>query len=72
MSMDIVDLESAARRLGALIASTGDSELTKATPCPSYALGDLIEHLGRVAQAFAGAAVKSTGPASDLTPQGDA
>jgi uncharacterized protein (TIGR03086 family) len=72
MSMDIVDLEGAARRLGEMVAGTADSELGRPTPCPSYTLGDLIEHLGRVAQAFGGAAVKATGPTSDLTPAGDA
>ena len=72
MRMDIVDLEGAARRLGELVAGTADSELGRPTPCPSYTLGDLIEHLGRIAQAFGGAAVKATGPTSDLTPAGDA
>src|SRR5947208_8949060 len=72
MSMDIVDLEGTARRLGELVAGTADSELGRPTPCPSYTLGDLIEHLGRVAQAFGGAAVKATGPTSDLTSAGDA
>jgi uncharacterized protein (TIGR03086 family) len=72
MSMDIVDLEGAARRLGEMVAGTADSELGRPTPCPSYTLGDLIEHLGRIAQAFGGAAVKATGPTSDLTPTGDA
>jgi len=72
MSMDIVDLEGAARQLGELVAGAADSELGRPTPCPSYTLGDLIEHLGRIAQAFGGAAVKATGPTSDLTPAGDA
>jgi hypothetical protein len=53
MSMDIVDLEGAARRLGAG-GGTADSELGRPTvPVPTR-LGDLIEHLGRVAQAFGG------------------
>jgi uncharacterized protein (TIGR03086 family) len=67
-----VDLETAARRLGELVAGASDDELGRPTPCPAYSLGDLIQHVGQMALAFGGAAVKDPGPISDLSPSGDA
>lgn len=67
-----VDLAPAARQLGDLIARVTDAELAKPTPCPAYTLGDLIEHLGGMALAFAAAARKDTGRSADRTPSGDA
>jgi uncharacterized protein (TIGR03086 family) len=70
--MSIVDLGPAARRLGELVACTSDDELGRPTPCPAYTVGDLIEHLGAMARAFAVAARKEGGPYAELTPAGDA
>ena len=72
MSMDIVDLEGAARQLGAMVAGTADSELGRPTPCPSYTLGDLIEHVGGLALAFTAAANKDGGRYVEGAPPGDA
>jgi uncharacterized protein (TIGR03086 family) len=70
--MSIVDLGPAARRLGELVALTSDDELGRPTPCPAYTVGDLIEHVGAMARAFAGAARKQGGPYAEVTPAGDA
>src|SRR5262249_57013395 len=71
-TMSIVDLGPAARRLADLVARVGDDELGKATPCPSYTLGDLIEHVGGLALAFTAAANKDGGRYADMDPSGDA
>jgi uncharacterized protein (TIGR03083 family) len=60
--MSIVDLGPGAQQLANLIARVGDDELGKPTPCPSYTLGDLIEHVGGLALAFTAAANKDSGP----------
>jgi uncharacterized protein (TIGR03086 family) len=69
--MAFVDLEPAAERMAALIRHTPDDTLDAPTPCPDYALGDLLDHVDGFVQAFTAAATKSTGPASSQRP-GDA
>ncbi|MBO0810124.1 MAG: TIGR03086 family protein, partial [Actinobacteria bacterium] len=70
--MAMVDFGPAARRLAGLIGRTADDELGRPTPCPAYTLGDLIEHVGGMAIAFAAAARKERGPAVEENPPGDA
>jgi uncharacterized protein (TIGR03086 family) len=70
--MSPVDLEPAARRLGDLVNSVPDDLLDAPTPCPSYTLGDLVEHVGGAASAFTGAAAKDLGDATSHAPSGDA
>ncbi|MBO0772777.1 MAG: maleylpyruvate isomerase N-terminal domain-containing protein, partial [Actinobacteria bacterium] len=70
--MTTVDFGPAAQRLADLIARTTADELGRPTPCPSYTLGDLIEHVGGMAVAFAAAARKDRGPAVEENPPGDA
>jgi len=53
-----VDLGPAARRLADLVANVKDDALDRPTPCPAYKLGDLIEHVGGMALAFAAAGRK--------------
>jgi uncharacterized protein (TIGR03086 family) len=62
--MAFVDLEPAAERMAALIRHTPADALDAPTPCPDYALGDLLDHVDGFAEAFTAAATKSTGPAS--------
>jgi len=69
--MTNIDLEPAARRLGALVAAVGDDQLDVPTPCPDYRLGDLLEHVGGFAQAFRAAAAKELAATGDA-PSGDA
>jgi uncharacterized protein (TIGR03086 family) len=55
-----LDLGPAAQRMATLIRSIGDDQLDAPTPCPDYSLGDLIDHVGGFAMAFAAAATKDT------------
>jgi uncharacterized protein (TIGR03086 family) len=71
--MNAVDLGPAAQRLADLVARVRDDELGKPTPLPAYTLGDLIEHVGVMALAFAAAANKDLGsPYVRQAPAGDA
>lgn len=63
------DLGPAAREMAALLADIKDDQLSSPTPCPDYTLGDLVEHVGGLALAFHGAAVKK--PLASA-PSGDA
>lgn len=67
-----VDLEPATTRMADLISGIADEELDRATPCPAYTLGDLVEHVGGLSLAFAAAATKTFGGASAQGPSGDA
>ena len=70
--MDIVDLGPAAQQLSDLVVRVGENDLGRPTPCPAYSLGDLIEHVGGLALAFAAAARKDPGPLTGRQPSGDA
>jgi uncharacterized protein (TIGR03086 family) len=67
-----IDLGPAARRLADLVANVADEDLPRPTPCPAYALGDLIEHVGGMAIAFMAAARKERDTRTDEPPPGDA
>lgn len=69
--MDHTDLGSAADRITKLLAHVGDDQLDAPTPCPDYRVGDLIEHIGGLAPAFANAASKGGGPMAELSGSGD-
>ena len=66
------DLGPAARRLADLVAHIPDGALGRPTPCPAYALGDLIEHVGGMALAFTAAARKERNAYTDMAAAGDA
>jgi len=70
--MSNVDLGPAAQRVAALVADVTDDELGDPTPCPAYTLGDLIDHVGRMALAFTAAGEKEAGPWTEQQPPGDA
>src|ERR1700744_3004880 len=55
------DLAPAAHRLADLVLSVPDAYLDRPTPCPDYTLGDLLDHVGGLALAFADAARKVGG-----------
>jgi len=67
-----IDLGPAARRLADLVANIADEDLARPTPCPAYALGDLIEHVGGLAIAFTAAARKELDARTGQPPAGDA
>jgi uncharacterized protein (TIGR03086 family) len=68
----MVNLEPAAEHLAALVRGVRDDQLEAPTPCPDYALGDLLDHVGRLALAFTAAAAKATSGANMEAPSGDA
>ena len=71
--MTTIDLGPAAARMAALVATVRDDQLGAPTPCPDYTLGDLLDHVGGLAQAFTAAATKTTGgDATQQGPSGDA
>lgn len=64
----MIDLHPAATRMAALVQGAADDQLTAPTPCPDASLGDLIDHIGNFAQAFAAAARKEIGPVTGPPP----
>ena len=72
LPMTHIDLEPAARRLGALVRAVPDDALDGPTPCPDYRLGDLLEHVGGLAFAFRAAATKDFTGVTGAGPAGDA
>ncbi|WP_069169533.1 TIGR03086 family metal-binding protein [Streptomyces griseus] len=64
----VIDLEPAAREMGALAAAVDDRRLTGPTPCPDYAVRDLLAHIVGLTAAFGDAARKRFGPATDTSP----
>jgi uncharacterized protein (TIGR03083 family) len=52
----MVDLGSAAAQMSRLLERVTDDQLTQPTPCPAYTLGDLIDHVSGLSQAFTAAA----------------
>lgn len=68
----MIDLEPAARRLAGLVAAVTDDQLAGSTVCPAYSLGDLVDHVDGLSQAFTAAARKGLGDAVGQAPSGDA
>jgi uncharacterized protein (TIGR03086 family) len=64
------DLLPTTRRLGALVEAIDDRELDAPTPCPEYTVGDLLDHIGRLAVAFTEAARKEDGTNATPPPPG--
>ena len=54
-----LDLRPAARRLASLVEGVPGAALDRPTPCERYAVGDMLDHIGGFALAFAGAAHKT-------------
>src|SRR6266849_3394556 len=68
---NMYDLNPATRMLASLVAKVGDAQLGAPTPCPEYTVGDLLDHIGGVAVAFASAARKENGPNASPPPLGE-
>lgn len=68
----MTNLGPAAGQLADLVARVDDGELANPTPCPAYAVGDLIEHVGTMALAFTAAANKERSRYVEMQPAGDA
>ncbi|MER5961491.1 TIGR03086 family metal-binding protein [Streptomyces sp. NPDC002057] len=63
-----IDLGPQARIVARLAADIPDARLADRTPCPDYAVGDLLGHLAGLAVAFRDAARKNLGPTTDTAP----
>lgn len=68
----MIDLKPATDATAAVIAALGDDQLTLATPCPEYTVGDLLDHVHGLALAFADAATKARPEGQPTGPSGDA
>ncbi|MFD4240259.1 TIGR03086 family metal-binding protein [Streptomyces sp. NPDC058525] len=63
-----IDLGPQARIVAGLVAGVPDARLDGPTPCPEYAVGDLLGHLAHLTVAFRDAGRKDLGPATDTDP----
>ncbi|GGW25652.1 TIGR03086 family metal-binding protein [Streptomyces xantholiticus] len=62
------DLTPAARAVTRLLGAIGDERLGDPTPCPEYAVRDLLAHIDGLSLAFRDAARKDLGPTTDTNP----
>lgn len=62
------DLTSAADTIAALLPGVTDNDLDARTPCPDYAVRDLLFHLIGLSVAFRDAARKDLGPTTGTPP----
>ncbi|MFE2131581.1 MULTISPECIES: TIGR03086 family metal-binding protein [Streptomyces] len=67
--MSFVDLEAQARVVSRLVEGVPGSALASPTPCPAYAVADLLDHVRGLAIAFRDAARKDLGPTTDTAPE---
>jgi uncharacterized protein (TIGR03086 family) len=67
----MVDLGPAAQRLSDLVTHIDDDQLGAPTPCGNQTVGDVLDHVGGLAQAFAAAAHKDLGPVTSTPPAPD-
>ncbi|MGP3690144.1 TIGR03086 family metal-binding protein [Streptomyces sp. IBSNAI002] len=63
-----IDLGPQARIVAGLVAGVPDARLDGPTPCPDYAVGDLLGHLTGLVVAFRDAGRKDLGPTTDTDP----
>ncbi|MGW7440682.1 TIGR03086 family metal-binding protein [Streptomyces sp. NPDC054849] len=63
-----LDLGPQTRIVARLAADVPDARLADPTPCPDYAVSDLLGHLAGLAAAFCDAARKDMGPMTDTPP----
>src|SRR6187200_89125 len=66
-----IDLTAATQRMADLVAEVGDDDLGRPTPCPTYDVAALLDHIHGLAVAFAMVARKQSGPETQGAP-GDA
>lgn len=63
------DLTVAARAVAELVPGIGDDQLADPTPCPKYAVSDLLFHLIGLSMGFRAAAQKDLGPLTASSPE---
>ncbi|MGW7356290.1 TIGR03086 family metal-binding protein [Streptomyces sp. NPDC054802] len=67
-STPLPDLTPAALAVTGLLAEVRDEQLGDPTPCPKYAVRELLAHLDGLSLAFRDAARKDFGPTTDTSP----
>jgi uncharacterized protein (TIGR03086 family) len=70
--MTIVDLRPAAERMSELIRGVPDDRLDRATPCPEYDVGGLLNHIAILTVAFTATAAKDPAGKHGARAGGDA
>lgn len=60
-SITILDLDPPARRMATLVGGVTDDQIQARTPCASYTVGDLLDHIRGLTFAFTAAAKESAG-----------
>lgn len=68
---EIVDLAPAARHMADLLVRLDEGRLGAPTPCGSSTVGDVLDHVSGVAQAFKSAATKDPGAMTSAAPAPD-
>jgi uncharacterized protein (TIGR03086 family) len=63
-----IDLEPAARQIAGLLDGIDEQQLDGPTPCPDYAVRELLAHVVGLSTAFRDAARKDFGPTTDTAP----
>jgi uncharacterized protein (TIGR03086 family) len=66
------DLGPGVKQLSELLAGVTDEQLGDPTPCPAYSAGDLVDHIGGLALAFAASAQKARNELVEGAPAGSA
>lgn len=70
--MEPFDFGPATATMRRLVLGTRDDQLTAATPCPDYTVGDLVQHIGGLTVAFTYAAHQQPMPGGPSGGTGDA
>lgn len=65
---DMIDLKPVCDEVARLLDTVTDDQLAGPTPCPDYAVRDVLTHLLGLTVAFRDAARKDLGPTTDNTP----
>jgi uncharacterized protein (TIGR03086 family) len=68
--MDPLDFDAATTTMARLVTAVTDDQLTARTPCPDYAVADLVDHIGGLAFAFTASARKADVPGGGGTGDG--
>lgn len=66
--VELIDLGAAAERVARLAEGIDDERLGDPTPCPEYAVRDILAHLAGLSVAFRDAARKQFGPTTSTPP----
>lgn len=68
VGITMMEMAAACRRTADVLTSLRDEELTAPTPCAALSTGELVVHVGGLAQAFTASAHKDFGTLTDTPP----